>query len=176
MENLSALMNLVTDFHKKFGIGINVRSQQEMYARCTLLLEELGELGETLAEQKHSLDEELADITYVLLGNLVSLGYYPDFSAFKCDNINSTYEELVFHCGLIARKIRKEWAPDSLRFEQGIVRLHLITFYILSDWAIKENFELTHAVVAKHAKLLKREARIIGDTVVVSHWNDNMTV
>ncbi|SCM82321.1 hypothetical protein KL86SPO_50092 [uncultured Sporomusa sp.] len=172
MKDLPILLKNVEDFHRKFGIGINVKSQQEMYARCCLLLEELGELGEIMSGPKQKLEEEIADIAYVLLGNLISMGYKTYNWKSNCTEVNASYENLVLYCGLIAKKIRKEWYPESVIFRNTILNLHLNSFKILGALANQKNFELTQAILKKHTQLLNRKSRIIGNTIVVSHWNN----
>lgn len=178
MDYLPAMVSNVQEFHKKFGIGINVRSQEEMYARCSLLLEELGELGELIDCPNNSnyLQEEIADVTYVLLGNLVSLGFETFCLTHTDTDINPKFEYLVLTCSQIAKKVRKEWKPNDIFFRNNVLSLHFKALQILYVLAENHGFEFYNIFYSKHKKLLNRKSKVVGNTIVVSHWNEQENI
>ncbi len=78
-------LSMVREFHKAFGSGIGNRpeipSSDELALRQRLILEEAFEVGDELIEGRclPGIAKELADLVYVTLGTVLSLGLQGEF-------------------------------------------------------------------------------------------------
>ena len=64
----------VEGFHRKHNYDVCTGNRDVMSLRIGLMVEELGELHACISKGKGDIDEEHADLLYLLLGNCVTLG------------------------------------------------------------------------------------------------------
>jgi hypothetical protein len=171
---LSQILLLVAEFHEKYGVGIGSCSQEEMYFRCNLLLEELGELAEAIKERSN-IEEEMSDVYYVLAGNIISMGYHEVILDMRDDQPlpqDISFENILVQCSLIAKSIRKKWSPADDNFNAYLMKLHLLAIKMLHALAFKLDIpDLLNSVVYKHKINMSRSIKQVGDTSVISDWD-----
>jgi len=69
------LIERVKAFHSKHGYDINTGNKSIMSLRIGLMIEELGEIHACVSKGLGGIEEEHADLLYLLLGNCVTLGF-----------------------------------------------------------------------------------------------------
>lgn len=173
-NDLSCVLDMVTEFHQKFNLDIGTISQQDMYFRCNLLLEELAEMAMAIVENTN-IREELADVYYVLAGNLISMGF--NMSRYQKIEINNnlsdqiSFQDIIIDCGLIARSVRKKWQPIDEHFINDFFYLHLLVIKKLYFFAEQhEIHNILSLVEYKHKVNMGRTTKKVGGTNVISHW------
>lgn len=176
-EEVAFVLGLVKEFHLKFNVGIGIRSQEEMYFRCNLLLEELSELAVALHESSNY-EEELADVYYVLSGNIISMGSVVGNANMivleeTLEDPQILLQDILIQCGIIAKYTRKKWAPEENSFLEEMLNLHLDAINKLYILANRLNiFDLLDKVIEKHEKNMKRSTKKVGQTMVISNWSN----
>lgn len=72
---LQELIEMVRAFHSKHGYDIDTGNKSVMSLRVGLMIEELGEIHACISKGLDGIEEEHADLLYLLLGNCVTLGF-----------------------------------------------------------------------------------------------------
>lgn len=69
------MVSSVRQFHVKHGYHVGDGDKSVMSLRVGLMIEELGEIHECISKGKDGIEEEHADLLYLLIGDAVSLGF-----------------------------------------------------------------------------------------------------
>jgi NTP pyrophosphatase (non-canonical NTP hydrolase) len=74
-SDLNKMLNAVKEFHEKHGFDVGTKDRKTMYYRMNLLIEELGEISQSLTKgyPEDKIAEEHADLFILLLGNCISM-------------------------------------------------------------------------------------------------------
>lgn len=89
---LREMIAFVRQFHEKHGYHVGDGDKGLMSLRVGLMIEELGEIHECISKGKDGIEEEHADLLYLLIGNAVSLGFDLE-AAFRAKHIVNMQRE-----------------------------------------------------------------------------------
>ncbi len=74
-SDINKMLKAVEEFHKKHSFDIGTKDKKTMYYRMNLLIEELGEISQSLTKgyPDEQVAEEHADLLILLLGNCITM-------------------------------------------------------------------------------------------------------
>ena len=74
-SDLNEMVQAVKEFHIKNGFEVGTENRNTMYYRMNLMVEELGEISQSLTKgkDKNNIAEEHADLFILLLGNCITM-------------------------------------------------------------------------------------------------------
>ena len=109
MDKLDELIYKVKLLHKQNDF--NLKGGEDKYYRMCLLMEELGEICESLTKEKSNFNEEHADLLILLLGNCVA--YNIDIAKLTSTKLNQLLKMKPIastdgHIRLITKNIKKD--------------------------------------------------------------------
>ncbi len=167
MINIAKHIQMTKAFHLKNEFQVGVCSQIEMFERNNLLLEELGELQtEILAHNNELIKTEAIDVYYILMGNLVAFGF-EDLNEITIEEFN--FSKLLFCSSKLAQATRKRFENDYLI---EFINLHQQMIGLIHG-LFANQIEFDQYYKSSHEKSMNKKRRKIGDTYVVSNFNQN---
>jgi dephospho-CoA kinase len=86
------MVQAVVAFHNKHGYDVDSGNREIMPLRISLMIEELGEISQCISKGKGNIEEEHADLLYLLLGNAITLGFDLEEAFWKKHDINMQRE------------------------------------------------------------------------------------
>ncbi|MEL1135062.1 DUF429 domain-containing protein [Desulfitobacterium sp. THU1] len=72
-SDLTEMLEAIKQFRIQNGLEVGTNSQETMFYRMNLMMEELGEISQCLTKGKGNLAEEHADLLILLLGNCLTM-------------------------------------------------------------------------------------------------------
>ncbi len=153
------------EFHRKFNLGVNERTQTGMFERNNLLLEEMGELFEAqYNDNPNEILLEALDVYYILMGNCAYLGIEELDIVF--DHLINQFEFLQA-ASKLAQATRKRFEQDDY-INEATEQMVLMIVYIMSLFDELEQFDSMFK--EHHHRMMNKSAKIIGDVIVVSNF------